>query len=154
MNSNLIFTLDENESDTGAPVERVAGEKPDRSGGFFIKLMVNDRTREIMKDKNAFLLLSLIAVRARRVDGYVAYNGQNIFLKGGEALIGDYQKMDFTKKEYRSAKQRLFTCKLCSFKRAPRGTIARLLNSEVYDISFNAKGTQGAKRALKDVTIQ
>ncbi|MBN1575304.1 MAG: hypothetical protein JW913_02050 [Chitinispirillaceae bacterium] len=42
---------------------------------FFVKLIANEGTNELLKDGKAFLLLTQIALRARRKDGIVECNG-------------------------------------------------------------------------------
>src|SRR5262245_49738904 len=94
---------------------------------------------EINKDPNALSLLYLIARRARWHDGFNLYN-----LAVGEALIGDYEEAGFkSRQEYRSALARLkhkwHQIETRSFRGGSRGnmrggTIAKLINSDVFDL--------------------
>jgi hypothetical protein len=114
--------------------------------GSFIMLMRGPDTENLMRDPKAYTLLSLIAYRARR--GSWGTDG----IKCGDALIGDYESVGLTEKEYRTAKKRLSIGQFCSFKGQAqgrtRGTIATLLNSRVFDINADKKGEQkDAQRA-------
>ena len=113
-------------------------------GPFFVKMQDTETTRELMRDKNAFALLAQIAIRARRKDGpWTGKNGITMTLKKGQAFIGDYESIGLTEKEYRCAKNRLFKCKLATFEGANKGTIATLINSDVFDISFRKRAVRG-----------
>jgi len=86
---------------------------------------------------NEFALLSLIAFRARRTDGF---NGDG--LKIGEALIGDFKSVGLTPRTYRTAKNRLEKWKKAKFKTTNKGTIAKLINSDIYDINTEESDKQ------------
>jgi len=96
----------------------------------FIKLQRSDETLELLRDPNAFVLLTVIALRARRTDEFNIHH-----LKSGEALLGDYRKYGMTEQQYRCAKKRLARYRLATFRPIPRGTIARLAVDKVYDIN-------------------
>jgi len=96
----------------------------------FIKLQRSPETWELLKDKNAFTLLTVIALRARRTDEFNCHN-----LRSGEALLGDHTRYGLTEGEYRGAKRRLERWGLASFTRTTRGTVARLLDAGIYDIN-------------------
>ena len=131
----------------------------------FIKLIRSDETEDLLiNHANAFRLLCLISLRARRT------KTSNDKLEISEALIGDWKSMHMTEKEYRVAKQYLvrnkfieisLTCRTKNndiplfqnetevkpngatrgaTKRATRGTIAKLLCSRVCDINCDDKG--------------
>jgi hypothetical protein len=85
---------------------------------------------------SAFLLLTQIAVRARWKDEPCLITGLN----KREAFIGDFKTAGLkSEKAYRNAKERLKQVGLCDFRRATqgakRGTIATLLNEEVFSVS-------------------
>jgi hypothetical protein len=64
----------------------------------FIKFIPSEKSEWLLLNHpNAFLLLSLIAMRARRKSGHI--DG----LKIGEALIGDYESCGLTRDKYRTA---------------------------------------------------
>jgi len=96
----------------------------------FIKLKRGSATRELLADGPAFLLLTSIALRARRADGFNRHG-----LKAGQALIGDYRSCGLTEQRYRSAKARLQRYGFVDFKATSRGTVATLLDQSIYDIN-------------------
>jgi hypothetical protein len=97
----------------------------------FVKLLRSSEMWELLKDRNAFVLLTVIALRARRTDGFSRHG-----LKTGQALIGDHEAYGLSKQQYRSAKHRLRRYGLADFKATPRGTIATLLEPRIYDINI------------------
>ena len=96
----------------------------------FIKLKRSPETLELLQDPNAFILLTVIAFRARRNDEFNIHN-----LKSGEALIGDYKKCGLTHRQYRTAMKRLGQWGFAAFKPTTRGTVATLCDTRVYDIN-------------------
>ncbi len=96
----------------------------------FIKLQRSPETWELLQDKNAFILLTVIALRARRTDEFNLHN-----LQSGEALVGDHARYGLTEGEYRCAKQRLQQWGLASFAGTTRGTAAKLFDAKIYDIN-------------------
>ncbi len=96
----------------------------------FVKLMRTDEANELMLDGPAFILLSKIALRARRTD-----KNSLIKLDIGEALIGDFKSYGLTRQQYRSAVERLKSNRLITTKTTNRGTIAKILDVRVYDIN-------------------
>jgi hypothetical protein len=106
----------------------------------------------------AFLLLSIIAIRARRIPNQI--DG----LEVGEAKIGDWKSLGGTYSQYRTALEILekygfikviFTnkkkgilekCKNLATRiatlRAIKGTVVKLLNSDIWDINFEGYGHQ------------
>jgi len=97
----------------------------------FIKLNRTTETLELLKDPNAFTLLTVIALRARRTDAFNTHN-----LKPGEALLGDHASYGLTRQQYRSARRRLDRWGLAAFKPTVGGTVARLLHDQVYDVNM------------------
>ncbi len=97
--------------------------------GYF-KAMRSPEYEELWKDHPAFVLLSVIAYRARRT------NRPSITkLARGEALIGDHAVYGMTESQYRAAKSRLEESGLATFKGTTKGTIAKLTSTHVYDIN-------------------
>ena len=101
----------------------------------FIKLKRSDATWELLQDPKAFVLLTLIALRAKRTGDFNIYQ-----LKIGQALIGDYKACGLTRKEYRNAKGRLKRHGLADFRATNKGTIATLLDNSIYDINEEVSG--------------
>lgn len=117
----------------------------DTSAGF-VKLMRGETTLELLRDHKAFALLTLIAYRARyRVGGFNLHN-----LQPGEALVGDHRACGLTPKGYREAKARLERWGFAAFHGTNKGTVARLIDSRVFDINLASRGEQnGTPRASK-----
>ena len=76
----------------------------------FLMLRRSDEMLELTKDTKAFSLLTQIAARARRTNGFNRYG-----LKAGQALIGDHASCGLTRKEYRGAMARLKRYSLADF---------------------------------------
>jgi len=88
-------------------------------------------TIELLKHRNEFVLFALIVIRAQRtLDGFSADN-----LEPGEALIGDFKSCGLTEQEYRTAKKKLKKWKFITTKSTNKGTIAKIINSDVFDIN-------------------
>ena len=90
----------------------------------FVKLSRSDQALKLLSsDPKAFHLLTWIAFRASR--------------ETGEALIGDWKVMGATSEAaYRRAKKRLEATGLATFKPTSKGTIAKLVGTQVYDINI------------------
>lgn len=107
----------------------------------FIKLMRSRTTRELLQDGNAFLLLTLIAWRAKRTSEFSVHG-----LAIGQALIGDYHACGLTEQQYRSAKTRLKRYGLATFRATNKGTIATLLDTTIFDINEEVSSEPAAGR--------
>jgi hypothetical protein len=106
----------------------------------FVKLRRGEATWELLEDHNAFVLLTVIALRARRTHSFNRHG-----LQIGQALIGDYEAYGLTEKQYRLAKARLERYGLAGFKATNRGTIATLLGREIFDINEDDAGRAEGK---------
>jgi hypothetical protein len=106
----------------------------------FIKFNRTPDATELLKHPNEFTLLALIATRARRTTTFSADN-----LQPGEALIGDYRACGLSESRYRTAKKNLEKWKFITTQATNKGTIARLINSSVFDINANECDGQGHK---------
>ena len=84
----------------------------------------------ISQRPTAFVLLAIIADRARKVPLKVD-DGNEV----GEAFIGDYVTYKSTPQGYRTDKKYLEKFKLVTFRTTNRGTIAKIVNSSIFDIS-------------------
>jgi len=113
----------------------------------FIKLHRSPETLELLNDPNAFILLTVIALRARRTDEFNLHN-----LKSGEALIGDFKKYGLTHRQYRTAMKRLGQWGFAAFKPTTRGTVAMLCDTRIYDINEVPRDKQKANRCQADDT--
>ena len=100
----------------------------------FIKFNRNaSKYFEMCADRpTAFLLLSLIANRARRTNE----KDLMVELEIGEALIGDYCSYGATESIYRTDKEYLLKHGFILTTRTDRkGTIVRLIDSDIFDIN-------------------
>lgn len=97
----------------------------------YIKYNTDTRTDEwIIKERpTAFLLLILIARRAKRTLNHIDKS-----LEIGEAKIGDYESYGATEQIYRSDKEFLISNGLITTKTTNKGTIAKLISSDIFDI--------------------
>jgi hypothetical protein len=124
-----------------------SGEEPRRwlSERTFIKAYRNpDALALLRSNKNAFCLLYVIALRARRCrDGFNEHH-----LAPGEAFLGDFESYGMTEKQYRVAKKFLQKHGYAAFRRASRGTVAKLIDSSIFDINAEIEGEHdGSQRA-------
>jgi len=84
------------------------------------------------KDLDVFLLLTQIAFRALRQDS--KFNKHD--LKPNEALIGDFESCHLTRHRYRAAQHRIqHIYQIATFRKTNKGTIATIINTDVYDIN-------------------
>ncbi len=96
----------------------------------FLMFMRSPESQELLRDLLAFALLALIAFRARWRSAFDA-DGLEI----GEALIGDYKKCGMTRRQGRTRLARLVKWGLISIRPTPKGTIAKLISTAVFDIN-------------------
>jgi hypothetical protein len=100
----------------------------------FIKLH-REGLELIEASPSAFLLLALIAFRARRTGS--TYSTHK--LKMNEAVIGDHETIGLTRQQYRGAMEKLEKYGLAVFKRDKRGTIATLVSTAIFDINAESE---------------
>ena len=100
----------------------------------FLMLRRTEVTDTLLADMRALHLLTVIALRAR-YSAAPSVHG----LTFGQAMIGDWEKIGMTEKEYRCAKQRLAAFGLASFKGKSRGTVATLLDQRVFNLGDDRK---------------
>jgi hypothetical protein len=101
---------------------------------------------ELLKDRNAFLLLTWIALRANRTSHFNIHG-----LSTGEAFLGDYENYGMSRQEYRTAIRKLNKYGFATFKTTNKGTIARLVDTGTYDI--NAESQQPAEQPIENQQI-
>lgn len=123
----------------------------------FIKLIRENETNKdlwafLERRPNAFSLFTLMARRARRQDGIDPRSG--VQLQAGECLLGDYAASGLTRREYRTAKNDLQKAGLATFKATNKGTIGRIINSDIYDINVEECGQQNDKQAASKTTTE
>jgi hypothetical protein len=98
--------------------------------GYLVVSRSDDGLELIKAHQQAFVLLYVIALRARRTNSFNQHN-----LKQGEALIGDYENYGMTERGYRTAKRLLEKFNFATFKATNRGTVATIINTRVFDIN-------------------
>jgi hypothetical protein len=96
----------------------------------YVKFNRSRETRELFMDNHAFVLLAVIAYRAKRTNDF-SIKGLQI----GECLLGDYKNYGMTEQQYRSSKSRLQKYGFATFRTTNKGTIATLSNTIIYDIN-------------------
>lgn len=102
----------------------------------YVKLLRDGDALELLASSpNAFALLTLIALRARRTDKFNRHN-----LMPGEALVGDFRACGLTEREYRTAKAFLQKHGFATFNATSKGTIATLSNGRVFDLTIEIGG--------------
>ena len=88
----------------------------------FIKLKRGEKINALIADSQLLSLLTAIAVRADRTTG--------------EAFLGDWRNLGATSEAtYRRTKKRAEAAGYATFKATNKGTIAKLVDSTVYDIN-------------------
>jgi len=104
----------------------------------FIQLLKCEETERLLKDHtNEFLLLTLIAYRARRT-AIPSPGGLQI----GQALIGDYKSCGLTNQKYRTALKNLEKWQFLTIKPTNKGTVVTLLDSNVFNINKQSANEQ------------
>lgn len=103
----------------------------------FIKMSRSQEVEDLLRNPNCFVVLAQIAYRAKRTDA-ITFNDLTI----GEALVGDYGNIGLSQQEYRTAKNKLTKWNLASFRSTNKGTIAKLLDTRIFDINAEKINTQ------------
>lgn len=100
----------------------------------FIKLARSEEVESLaMSRPSAFVLLALIALRARRKTQRT-FDGR----KMGEAYIGDFKSYGVSEQVYRTDKTFLESNGLITTQPTNRGTIAKLVDSSIFDINIES----------------
>jgi|GEM_PF-2480931 len=110
-------------------------------GKSFLKFMRGEKSLAIIKHPKEFALFALAAYRARRTDAL-----NDMGLESGEAMIGDYQSCGLTRQEYRTALKNLKKWNFLTTKATNKGTIAKLINSDIFDINIDEDNQQPNQR--------
>jgi hypothetical protein len=98
--------------------------------GFVAMSRANDVVLKLIEaNPNAFILATVIAMRARYREKEFDPHG----LQLGEAFIGDHQKCGLTRQEYRTAQKFLIRHAFATCRPTTKGTIARLIDSRLFD---------------------
>jgi hypothetical protein len=108
----------------------------------FIQLRRSPETLELlMRDPLAFALLAVIALRAR---WRAAFDVRGCDF--GEALMGDYKKIGFSRSQYRTRLKRLQEWNLVTARPTRRGTIVRLTSTSVFNLFCPTNGQNEKNR--------
>ncbi len=99
-------------------------------GEAFLKLCKSRITEELMEEPSCFMLLTQIAYRAKRTASFSLRD-----LTVGEALVGDYERIGLTRQKYRTSLKKLEEWGLITIRSTNRGTVAKLINKDVFDIN-------------------
>ncbi len=109
----------------------------------FIKLVRQEDSEllrhMIRRNHNAFILLTVIANRARRSAEPHPVTGRKQF----EAEVGDYEEYGLSRQQYRTALVHLERWKIITIKPTTKGTIVKLINMGVFDINPEGSNHQG-----------
>ncbi|MFH2108229.1 MAG: hypothetical protein ABII93_06125 [Chrysiogenia bacterium] len=96
----------------------------------WVKFLRSDSSADLIeKHPSSFLLLALIAMRARRTGSRITG------LEPGEALVGDYKKAGLTRPKYRTALEVLSALGFLTIKTTNKGTIVKLIDMSIFDIN-------------------
>jgi len=105
--------------------------------------MRGDTGLELLRaNLNAFAVLYVVAQRSRWKPGFHAEG-----LELGEALLGDFERYGMTRQQYRTALRFLATRGFVTIRATSRGTVARLVDSTVFEIG-NADTNQPINQRL------
>ena len=88
-----------------------------------------DALELIRANPNAYALAAVIAHRARYREGFNA-DGLGV----GDALIGDFKNCGLQRQEYRTALAQLIKWRFVTTKPTNKGTIARLIDTRLFEI--------------------
>jgi hypothetical protein len=106
-------------------------------------MRTEDAETLLLRFPNAFLLLTLIALRARRAGDKCKWTG----LGRGQAMVGDHESCGLSRQEYRTAQANLQSLSLATFKPTSKGTIATICGADVYDINADGDNHQSNQTA-------
>lgn len=101
----------------------------DNYAGFVKMMRTDDITELISTHPLAYVLASVIALRARFQPGQ-----SMIGLNPGEAFIGDHKACGISRQQYRTAKAKLVALGFVTFKSTNKGTIAKLTDARLFDV--------------------
>lgn len=97
----------------------------------FIKLNRSEEVFELLSHHKEFILLTQIALRARRTDSKISN------LEKNQALIGDFKNIGLSRQSYRSAISNLQKWGFITIHPTNKGTVATITGRDVYDINNN-----------------
>jgi hypothetical protein len=114
----------------------------------YIQLNRNEDVLDLLKHHKEFILLTQIALRAKRNNHKIGNLSKN------QALIGDYKTIGLTEQSYRSAKSNIQKWGLATFHPTNKGTIATLTDTTIYDINAEKDNEQTNSPVTSKPTVQ
>jgi hypothetical protein len=105
--------------------------------GWLKAMRTEDAMELIAQNPLAYTLAAMIALRARWREGFNRHG-----LGIGEAMLGDFEKYGMTEKQYRTAKTHLEKGGFAAFRRASKGTIAKLTDMRLFSVFESREGEQ------------
>jgi hypothetical protein len=133
-------------TDAGAQEAIKQTSAPSRIG--YVQLMRTPDTFEFIRtDHTGFILAAVIGLRARRT-GSLAFDGLEI----GEALLGDFEAYGMSREQYRSACRRLARIGFATFRTTTKGTVAKLINTDVFDPNLEVGNQRNNQQANQRAT--
>jgi hypothetical protein len=111
-------------------------------GKTYIKLFRSGSTLELLKEPKLYALFTLIAIRARRTDEVCLEN-----LNMGEAFLGDHEVVGLSRQEYRTRIEKLRKLGLITYRTTNNGTIATIINKDIYDTNIKYKNHEINRQA-------
>lgn len=118
------------------------GEHNPASRGW-VKLQRGEDVEQLIKAAPlAFVLAAVIALRARFKAGLNPINK----LSQGQCFLGDYRHYGMSLQQYRTAKAQLQKWGFATFKATSKGTIARLMDTRLFDVLYLPANKQGNKQ--------
>ncbi|CAG0971307.1 hypothetical protein ANRL2_01666 [Anaerolineae bacterium] len=121
-----------------------------RRAGWFKASRGDDPLALIHRYPMAYVLAAVIAHRARWNDS--AFNPHA--LKPGECLLGDHESYGMSQREYRTSKATLQQGGFATFQATNAGTIARLCDARLFDVSPTPGDNPADKQATTQPTTQ
>lgn len=117
-------------------------QPPPSIGGFFKGRRTADALDLIEANPLAYTLAAVIAIRARWSPGIGAHG-----LQEGEAFLGDHRRCGMTRQEYRTAIEHLKKWHFATFKPTNKGTVAKLIDTRLFDVSTVVGNQQNNQQA-------
>lgn len=115
----------------------------------FIKFKPTKEFFDLIESRpTAFCLFTLIVARARRTPNKI--NG----LDSGEAYIGDHKKYGVSRQVYRSDLNCLKSTNWITFRSTTKGTIAKVVNTDIFDLNISEDNQQNSHQSNQQPTIK
>lgn len=123
------------------PEQTEQGHPPAQSCGWFKAMRGEFALELIRRNRNAYILATVIAHRARWREGF---NADGLAL--GEAMLGDCDAMGMSEQEYRTAKAQLKRWGFATFKPTNKGTLGKLIDTRLFSVLPDESNEQSNRR--------